>query len=314
MISNICPVCKAVVSDNEKLCPFCGTELNDKNNNVTNNITTPKSSSYYTEKKNTPPPSTYVQYPQNNSVPRYNYTERNTTYSKPNNVSKNKSPAARIIVSLAITFFIVIAFLFIIGIGIGISEDIALSKINDIVNEEVKTENIPNISNEYLESTNKVAGQKNLYENEQYLIFNLSHDEYIDNDFYTRNYFVYLDKPTSSNAIYSSSDYNGDLETDEYRVGIYCYSDYDDRSSHIYLGENDVCKKLKNLRIGDITFEVYEIKNSYSLEYIFMSKPVEKDEGFLYVTIRCLDDELFSTFDYKDIIKHVKTTKELSLE
>ena len=313
MVNNICPICKAVVSENERLCPFCGTEINNKNNHAVGNTQPPKSN-YYTEKKNTPSSSTYVQYPQNNNTPRYNHTERNTTYSKYNSTSKNKSPAARIIISLAITFFIVIALLFVIGIGIGISEDIALSKINDIVNESVKTENVPDISSEYLESTNKVAGQKNLYENEKYLIFNLSHDEYIDDDFYTRNYFVYLDKPESSNATYSSSNYNGDLETDEYRVGIYCYSDYDDRGSYIYLGDNDICKKLKNLRIGDITFEVYEIKNSYSLEYIFMSKPIEKDEGFLYVTIRCLDDELSSNFDYKSIIKHVKVAKELSEE
>lgn len=317
MINNICPICKAVVSESEKLCPFCGTELNkNKSNNDTS--FTKKNSSYYKQQtvNQESKPTSYVPYnPQNIPMPtsqRYDYNRQNTQqyqYGKSNSAQKNSTIGKRFITSIAITIAIVIALIFGIGICLTISESIADSQIRDIVLQNVDVEKISDIEKEYKQPTNKVAGQKNLYENEKYLIFKLTEDEYINEESYIRNFYVYVDKSVSKDAVYSADEYSCTIETDEYEIGIYNYYAYDERSELLYVRDSEICTKLNSLEIGSLIFEVYQIKSDYSLEYVYISKPVESGESFLYITVRQYGEE--QNIKYKEIIRYVKTTKDI---
>lgn len=302
MVNNICPVCKAVVSENERLCPFCGTELHSKPTN------SEKKKSYYdnvsNSQNNTSKQPSYVPYPQNNTyvppqTPNYN---RGVSI----NSNKKNNTAKKVIISLIITFVIVFGFLLTIGIIISIGENVEQENLQTVFDQQVDTVKIPNIGSQDKEPTNKVAGNTNLFENDKYLIYKLTQSEYINDDFYDRNFYVYIDKPNNEGATYSCDKYNGELDNETYTLSFGTRGDYSERAEYTYVGSNKTITKLDNLKIGDVTFEVYEIRGEYSYYYEFMSKPVDNDEGYLNITFYSSEEEYVN---YKELIRYVSTTK-----
>lgn len=303
MVNNICPICKAVVSENERLCPFCGTELYSKSENNSS-----KKKSYYDNvfdnQNNMPQQSSYVPYPQRNAyAPPQTYNYNKNTVSK----NKNNDTTKKVIISLIITFVIVFGFLFTVGLIISIGDDMHNKEIRTIVDNDVETIKIPSISSEDAKPTGKVPGNTNLYQNDKYLIFKLTDNVYPEDDEdYLRNFYIYVDKPTDENTEFSCDEYSGDMSGDEYNISFNLYGDYENRAEYIYAIGDDVLTKLDNLKIGELIFEVYMIKDDTSYTYEFLSKPINEDEDYVKIHYFSVSDEIV---DFKDIIRHVTTTK-----
>ena len=302
MVNNICPVCKAVVSENERLCPFCGTELHQKTTN------SEKKKSYYdnvsNSQNNASRQPSYVPYPQNNTyVPPQTQSHNRSTSV---NSDKKNNTAKKVIISLIITFVIVFGFLFTIGIIISIGENVEQENLQTVFDQQVDTVKIPSIDSQDREPTNKVAGNTNLFENDKYFIYKLTQLECVNDDYYDRNFYVYIDKPNNEDVAYSCDKYSGKLDNEIYTLNFSTRGDFSERAEYTYVGSSKTITKLDNLKIGDVTFEVYEIRGEYSYYYECMSKPVDNDEGYLNITFYSSDEE---HVDYKELIRHVSTTK-----
>lgn len=321
-----CKVCNAINDNNATRCQFCGSLLEKEKSS----FDLPKGNSYYKEQEK------YVKSEENKiyeyrpykeskpmpqqSPPRYNqnnYNQQNYNTQTVAQTPKKTKPWWLLLLftvpTVLVIFIIFVAFLF------GGSFEFSYStnqQIKDVINTSVTTDNVPTIESIYTDYETKIEGQKNLYKNDKYLIYEIATSEYLydedseDSEEYCREFSIYMNLPTEKdNASYDFDKYGGNLECEDYHISIYDSVDFDEREEYIYVYDehNDTLKRLNNLKIGELTFEVYVVieEGDYGdCEYYLFSKPIDKDEHYLIIKIRT-DEEI----EPEDFIVHTKVEK-----
>lgn len=308
MTNITCPVCSSIVSDINERCPICGTELKKakeefsqnqpQNTQITNNVTFNEPIPYRNEELQQ---SYYTQ----TSLPT-----QQTKIKNSNNGSKSKP----LIIIAIVAAIIIISTIFIIASSIINDNSVKLStQVEDIINKHVETVEVKPLSKEALKIENNVMGNKNIFLNDNFVVFLLEADEFIENDendydVYSRHYYIYCNKP-SDNVEFSASKYSAELEEDTYNFSANLRSNYSERYSDFeYIEKDDNFKKLNNYAINDLEFEAYYLEESYgSYSYMLFSKPIDKDEHYLSIRISGFPEDNIVALE--DVFKYVTTEK-----